>query len=361
MTRAHERKDEVGPALTARQEEVLRAVVTAYVGEAAPVGSRMISHVLPSRLSPASIRNTLAELDALGLLEQPHPSAGRIPSEAGLRLFIDELLGRAPLSDYDRRTIDFGVEGADPHTLGRVVSQMLSERTRLLGFVWTPPMDRVVLQHMSLVRVTGDRVLAVLVSTAGAAYRRVIQDGAGLDDRTLERISEMLRERVRGRTLAEVRDLLRQEARGQRQRADRLLAMALELGSRALSADEAEREAGDDLVIATRLALLDQPEFRDPRRIRELFEAIETKERLLEVLDEMLSDPGVHVTLGGEAGDPALQPFALVAARYGEGGSAAASAGAGAVGVIGPSRMDYGRVITLVDYIAQSLTEKLGA
>ena len=138
-----------------------------------------------------------------------------------------------------------------------------------------------------------------------------------------------------------------------------LLCLAVELGSRALSADETDREAGDDLVIATRLALLDQPEFRDPRRIRELFEAIETKERLLEVLDEMLADPGVHVTLGGEVDDPVLQPFALVAARYGDSGSS--DAPAGAVGVIGPSRMDYGRVMTLVDYIAHSLTEKLGA
>jgi heat-inducible transcriptional repressor len=338
---------------------VLRAVVTAYVGEAAPVGSKMLSHVLPTRLSSASIRNTLAELDALGLVEQPHTSAGRVPSEAGLRLFIDQLLGRPPLSDYDRRTIDFGVEGADPHTVGRIVSQMLSERTRLLGFVLTPPMDRVVLQHMSLVRLSSDRVLAVLVSSTGAAYQRVVQDGAGLDDRTLERISAILRERVRGRTLPEVRDLLHREAQSQRLRADQLLGLAVELGSRALSADEADREAGDDLVIATRLALLDQPEFRDPRRIRELFEAIETKERLLEVLDEMLADPGVHVTLGGEVDDPVLQPFALVAARYG--GSGSSEAPAGAVGVIGPSRMDYGRVMTLVDYIAHSLTEKLGA
>ena len=132
----------------------------------------------------------------------------------------------------------------------------------------------------------------------------------------------------------------------------------MDLGSKALSADEGEREAGDDLVIATRLALLEQPEFRDPRRIRELFEAIETKERLLEVLDQMLSDPGVHVTLGGEVDDPALHPFALVAARY---GAAPADAATGAVGVIGPSRMDYGRVMTLVDYMAHSLTEKLGA
>lgn len=344
--------------LTDRQKTVLRALVTAYVGEAAPVGSQTLSHVLPTRLSSASIRSTLGELADLGLVEQPHTSAGRVPSEAGLRRFIDELLGRPRLSDYDRRTIDFGVDEADPHRVGHVVSQLLSEQTRLLGFVWTPPVDRVVLQHVSLVRLAHDRILAVLVSTTGAAYRRVVDDPAGLDDRTLERISAILRQRVRGRTLPEVRDALAREAGSQRRQADRLARLAIELGSKALSADEAEREAGDDLVIATRLALLDQPEFRDPRRIRELFEAIETKERLLEVLDQMLADPGVHVTLGGEVDDPALHPFALVAARY---GAQASEAPGGAVGVIGPSRMDYGRVMTLVDYFANSLTEKLGA
>lgn len=353
-------KAQAAPELSERQESVLRALVTAYVGEAAPVGSQRISHVLTTRLSSASIRNTLAELSALGLVEQPHTSAGRVPTEAGLRLFIDQLLGRPPLSDYDRRLIDFGFEGADPDPtrLGRVVSQLLSQQTQLLGFVLTPALSRVVLQHVTLVRVASDRILAVLVSKSGTAYQRVVEDRRHLDDATLEQISAILRERVRGLTLPEVRDRLARDARSQRRRADALQALALELGSRALSADEAEREAGDDLVIATRLALLDQPEFRDPRRIRELFEAIETKERLLEVLDQMLEGPGVHVTLGGEIADPALHPFALVAASYGPAGSAE---GGGAVGVIGPSRMDYGRVMTLVDYMAHSLTEKLGA
>jgi heat-inducible transcriptional repressor len=254
VTRVDDGKGEVHPALTeqphaasaltSRQEEVLRAVVTAYVGEAAPVGSKTLSLVLPGRLSSASIRNTLAELTDLGLVEQPHTSAGRVPSEAGLRVFIDQLLGLQPLSEYDRRSIDFGVEEADPHTVSRVVSQMLSEHTRLLGFVLTPPMNRVVLQHMSLVRLSTDRVLAVLVSTTGAAYQRVVQGGQGLDDRTLEHISAILREHVRGRTLPEVRDRLQREARSQQLRADQLMALAVELGSRALSADEVDREAG---------------------------------------------------------------------------------------------------------------------
>jgi heat-inducible transcriptional repressor len=339
-------------ALSSRQEAVLRAVATSYLGDAGPVGSATISHVLPTRLSSASIRTTLAELAELGLVEQPHTSAGRVPSEAGLRLFIDRLLGQQPISDYDRRAIDFGVEAVDVDSVGRVVSRLLSEQTRLLGFVLTPPMHQAVLQQVSLVRVSSDRILAVLLSTTGAAYRRVLRDDGSLDDRQLERVSALLGERVRGRKLPEIRQALAEEALRQRRQADQLLARALELGFEALSTDEVE--SGDDLVIATWLSLLDQPEFRDPGRIRELIEAIETKERLLDVLDQMLSDSGVHVALGGEVDEPALHRCALVAARFG------GDAPVGAVGVIGPSRMDYGRVMTLVEYLAHSLTDKLG-
>jgi len=346
MTREPERAGE----LTLRQEEVLRAVVASYVADATPVGSAAVSHVLTQRLSSASIRTTLAELGELGLLEQPHTSAGRIPTQSGLRVFIDRLLPEPRLSEFDRRAIDFEVEGAGPGSLARIASRLLSERTHLLGFAVAPRVQRLILQHVSLVRLGGERILAVLVSTTGAAHQRVIEDPAGLDQRQLDQVAALLNQRVVGRTLPEVRATLEREARDQRRQADRLLAIALVLGSRALSADESE---GDDLVIATRLALLDQPEFQDPERLRELFEAVETKERLLEVIDRMLEERGVHVALGGEVDEPALYRCALVAAPYG------GDAPIGAIGVIGPSRMDYARVMALVDYFSKALTDKL--
>lgn len=329
---------------------MLRAVVASYVSDATPVGSAAVARVLPTRLSSASIRTTLAELAELGLVEQPHTSAGRVPTESGLRLFIDRLLPAPRVSEFDRRTIDFEVEGARPGSVARVASQLLSERTHLLGFVVAPRVQRLILQHVSLVRIGGDRILAVLVSTTGASHQRVIRDRAGLDQRQLDQVASLLNERVVGRTLPEVRASLLREAQSQRRQADRLLSAALDLGSRALSVDEQE---GDDLVIATRLALLDQPEFQDPERLRELFEAVETKERLLEVIERMLEDHGVHVALGGEVDEPALYRCALVAAPYG------GAAAIGAIGVIGPSRMDYGRVMALVDYFSKALTDKL--
>jgi heat-inducible transcriptional repressor len=331
-------------------------VVSAYVGEAAPVGSVTLSHLLPTRLSSASIRSTLAELTELGFLDKPHTSAGRVPTEKGFRLFIDQLLAPQGLAEYDRRTIDFQVDEADPGSVYHTAAQLLSEQTRLLGFVVAPPIAEAVLRHVSLVRLTADRILAVLVADGGTTYRRVIEDRSALDQRELDRIAALLNERVVGRTLPEVRSALLREARRLRRKAGALLVKALELGSRALSADDAGSGAGD-LVIATRLALLEQPEFRDPERIRDLYEAIETKERLLDVLERVLEGRGVCVALGGEVEDPALRRCALVACHYG----GTEDRPMGVLGVIGPSRMDYARVISLVDYFSRAVTEKLNA
>ena len=341
------------PDLSERQRAVLRAVVTAYVGEAAPIGSATISHLLAQRLSAASIRTTLAELSELGLVHQPHTSAGRVPTDEGLRAFIDALPRSGAVSEYDRRTIDFAVASTEPASVAEVASELLSKQTRLLGFAIAPRFDRVKLRHIALVRLGGRRILAVLVTENGTAHRRVVEHDALLTQAELDRLASLLGERVDGRTLLEVRELFAAEAQRELRQADRMLRLAFELGARAVAVDE---PTDGDLVIATRLALLDQPEFRDPERVRELFTALETRERLIEQLDRLLArSHGVRVALGGEVDEPSLHRCALVAARYGEDGAA------GALGVIGPARMDYGRVISLVDYCSRVVTEKLHA
>lgn len=341
-----------GPALSERQATVLRAVVASYVGEAAPVGSKTISHLLPVALSSASIRNTLAELTDLGLVEKPHASSGRVPTETGLRCFVHELMPTGDLTPAQRRELAYQVEDADGDTVVALASGLLSRHTRQLGFVVAPRLDALVLCHVSVVRLTSERLLVVLVTETGAAHRRVVEDGYGLCRTDLERISALLNERVAGRTLAEVRELLVSEARALRREASELLVRALEVGTRALQAGPGQA----DLVIETRLAVLDQPEFSDPQRLRDLFEAIETKERLLDVLDDVLAGDGVSVAIGEELDDPALSQCALVATHYGRGSG---SGPLGVLGVIGPSRMDFGRVIPLVGYLSELVTGKL--
>jgi heat-inducible transcriptional repressor len=339
------------PILTARQADVLRAVVDGYVAEATPVGCETIVALLPVHLSPASVRNTLAELSRLGLVDKPHPSAGRVPTQLGFRVYVDQLLAPSPLCAAERRDLAGSVREAPADAIARVASRLLSERTRQLGFVEPPRLDRIVLRHVSFVRVSTERVLVVLISSQGTAFQRLIEEPGRGGQAELDRMAASLNERLGGRTLREVRNLLVGEAAALRSQADWLLERALRTGS------AVESIAGEvELVIATRLALLDQPEFHDPDRIRELFEAVETQERLVRVLERVIESGRVQVTFGGEMDEPALRECALVAAPYGREGRPL-----GALGVIGPHRMDYAHVIPLVDYLSRLLTGRLDA
>jgi heat-inducible transcriptional repressor len=331
------------PLLTSRQEQVLSALVGAYVGEAAPVASETVAALLPVRLSPASVRNTLGELHMLGLIEKPHRSAGRVPTEQGLRAFVSGLPERE-LAPYVKRELE-GHLSRDG--MIEAASRLLTEYTRQLGFVLPPRVDDVVLRNVSFVRVSSDRVLAVLVAEGGRVFRRTLDEPGRADQAELDRLATALRERVIGRTLRAVRDQLLAEAHALRSQADRLLERVL----RAVP----DGEGGDevDLVIGTHFALLAQPEFRDPERIRGLLLALEEKERLVDVVSRMLEEGGPRVAFGRDLGDdPALAHLAVVAAPYRR-----ARGAFGSVGVIGPSRMDYARVIPLVRYVSLLLSE----
>lgn len=336
--------------LSERQAAVLRAVVHAYVGHASPVPSGMLARLLPEALSSASVRNTLAELAELGFVVKPHASGGRMPTERGFRLYVDELRGPQVLGKHELRRLAGQLEQRDLDAVVRAASFQLSDLTGQLGFVVVRRLERAPLRHVSLVRLARDRVLVVLVTGDGKTMQRVVHDPAPTSQPELERMAALLNERLVGSTLGEVRVLLATEAKELRSRADVVLGRAVALALSALPA-ELDDETGD-LVIATRLALLDQPEFRDPERLRELYRAVEDRERLIQMLDHMLTPNGVSVRLGAEVSEPALRHCAVVAASWGDGG---------VLGVIGPSRMDYGRVIPLVDTLSHLMTEKLNA
>jgi heat-inducible transcriptional repressor len=357
------RNDEIGrgsapeqPRLSDRQRTVLRALVAAYVATAAPVGSATISNLLSVRLSSASVRNTLAELSALGLIHKPHASAGRVPSDEGIRLFIDQLLDLGDLGDYQRRSLERSFDDVGVEDAMRLASKVLSDETRQLGFVMIPRLQRLVLRHVSFVRLSSERILTLLVDSNGQAHQRVVESplpaGESCQQADLDRMAAALNERVAGRTLPEVRDALRHEVRSLRNRASRLIERALLLGLRAAEA-AIESSTDGDLVIATRLALLDQPEFTDPERVRELFTALEAGERLVDLVGELLEGERLAVALGDELDFEGLSGCALVAAPYGN--------SLGALGVIGPTRMDYGRVIPLVAYCSRLVTDKLNS
>lgn len=338
--------------LSDRERTVLRALVAAHIAEAAPVGSAMLSHLLPVPLSSASIRSTVAELRERGLVEQPHKSAGSVPTTRAIEVFIAHLMDEPELAEYERRSLRDCFDGLDGSGAVHRVSTLLSERACQLGFVVAPTLRSIRLQHMSFVRVASDRVLVVLVACSGRVHRRTVDHPGSDDQRELDRIAATLNERVTGHTLAEVLLLLRGELAQLRDRANDLLARALALGLQALDVADS---GGPDLLLGTRLALLGQPEFNDLERVRELFAAIETSACLVDLVDRLVDAEGVHVALGDALELAELHRFALVAAPYGRRGESPQ----GVLGVIGPCRMDYRRVIPLVDYCSTIVSDKL--
>ncbi len=364
--------------LSERQAMVLRALVAAYIGQAGPVASTALSQLMPTALSPASVRNTLAELHAAGLIDKAHASAGRVPTALGMRVFVDQLLELGHLGPHHQRILDRELDGVKAAETPRQASQLLSEHTRQLGFVVAPRVERLRLRTLHLVPVAEGRVLAVLIAQNGGVVERLIEDVAPISARELERVRDHLAERVEGRSLVGLRKLLESERERLCGEADQILHAAWALGLRACEVEGGPVDG--DLVIATRLALLDQPEFSDPGRIRGLFAALETNQRLLDLLHRIASADigakgiGLSMSLGAELGEPSLRDCALIVVPYGTtktglpraatpaDGEISGGAGQeplGVLGVIGPQRMDYGRVIPLVHYCSELVTRKL--
>jgi len=333
---------------------VLRTVVGAFVGEAGPIGSPTLAKLLPEPLSSASIRSTLAELTRQGLVRKPHPSAGSVPTDRGLRVFVDRLLDPQKLAEVERREIAGGFELPVGDGLMHEASRALSEHTHQLGFVLPPRLGRIVLRHLSLVRLTTDRVLVVLITRSGVAHRRVIRDDGWGDQVELERAATLLNERIVGHSLTEMRALFVEEAQRTRQRA----AAAADAAERAvrIGAQALDIDGEHDLVVATRLALLDPGHAADPELIRELLEAVETQDRLVGLLDQVLDSDGVRVSFGFESDTTGLERCAIVTAPYGD-----PSAPLGLLGVLGPNHMNYGRVIPLVEFLSRMVSERLAA
>ncbi len=345
----HTRAPGPAPVLSDRQGRVMSAVVSSYVGEAAPVASDTISALLPLSLSSASVRTTLGELSELALVAKPHRSSGRVPTLDGFRVFVQQLLEPRAIGPFEERALadELASPGADG--FGRSVSRLLSERTRGLGFVLAPRLERAVLHHVSFVRLSTERILCVLVGRDGTAYQRIFEEVGRADQARLDALASRLNERLAGRTLPDLRRRLVAEADDLRSEAERLLARAMDSGG-PVGGSEEEPE----LLVATWLALLEQPEFHDVDRVRALHAALEENERMVDVIDRFLAEDGVTVLFGDDVGEPALAGCAIVVAPFGD------EDRRGFLGVIGPSRLDYPRVVPVVGCVSRLASDWVG-
>jgi heat-inducible transcriptional repressor len=337
-----------------RAREIFRAIVSTHLSTGEPVGSRTLSGLSREHLSPATIRNVMADLEEMGFLEQPHTSAGRVPTERGYRLYVDSMLQAPPLSHGDERAIREGLFGTDdlPALLERA-SLLLSRLSRHLAIVVAPSLSQVVLRHVEFVVLDGKRVLAIFVSHTGALQSRVLQTEGDLGQEDLTRMGNFLSSVLSGRTLPAIRNELLRLMREEKAQYDRLLQRALELGARTFE-DGPSTPAG--VYVEGAANLLAQAGAQDLDGMRSLFRAFEDKHHIVALLNQCLEGEGVRVLIGSESGAPELRGMSLVAAQYGSDRSPR-----GALGVVGPLRMEYGRAITLVDCIARAFTDVLGS
>ncbi|MGD2131446.1 MAG: heat-inducible transcriptional repressor HrcA [Maricaulaceae bacterium] len=334
--------------LDRRSREIFREVVESYLTTGEPVGSRTISQREGVTLSPASIRNTMADLTAHGLLAAPHASAGRIPTHAGLRLFVDGLLEIGDVSGEERAAIEASVSGkaeSVEDVLERA-SDALSGLAGAAGLVLAPRRDAT-LRHIEFVALGPGEALAVLVFADGTVENRLIKVPEGVTPASLIEAGNFLSARLKGRTLAEARAVIADELEAARYQIDEAAAHLIEGGFAEWGGGAADRRA---LIVRGRANLLENVEAAgDLERIRSLFDDLERKNDLIALLDEARASAAVKIFIGAENPLFSLSGSSVVAAPYKD----RAQNIVGAVGVIGPTRLNYARVIPLVDYTAR--------
>lgn len=343
-------------ALNERSREIFRQIVESYLATGEPVGSRNLSRILPITLSPASVRNVMSDLEQLGLIFAPHTSAGRLPTEVGLRFFVDALMQVGDLSEQDRRSIEAQVAGTGSGKSIEAVlteaSQMLSGLTRSAGVVLTAK-HNVRLKHIEFVRLEPERALAVLVAEDGQVENRVLNVTPGLPTSSLVEAGNFLNARLRGKTIAELRtEIEKAVAEGQAE-LDALTQKVIATGLASWSGGD-----GDDrqLIVRGHAHLLeDLHALEDLERVRSLFDALETKRGVIDLLGRAERAEGVRIFIGSENKLFSLSGSSTIAAPYRD------STGriVGVIGVIGPTRLNYARVIPMVDYTARVVSRLL--
>lgn len=333
---------------------LLRTLIECYIREGEPVGSRTLSRESGLTLSAATIRNVMADLEEHGFVSSPHTSAGRIPTDKGYRLFVNTMLryqppGMAEIAELRRKLQS---RAGDPKALVTAASQLVSGLTHLAGVVTVPRETHASLSQIEFVGLSGNRVLAILVVNGREVQNRVLQLDRHFSADELRRAAAYLNDQFRGQELAGVRSQLVTQLQETREQMNRLMMDAITLAQRAFAINPGEGEA--DMVIAGETNLMGLAELSNVDRLRRLFEAFNEKRDILHLLDQSLHGEGVQIFIGHESGYTILDDCSVVAAPYSQDDRVV-----GVLGVIGPTRMAYERVIPLVDIAARMLSSAL--
>jgi heat-inducible transcriptional repressor len=341
------------PELTDRERRVLEAVIQAYVETAQPAGSNAIARKFGLGVSPATIRNTMSDLEEKGLLYHPHTSSGRVPTDVAYRIYVDSLLPlpRKPLPEIDQLSTRITTGGSAVEGILRRAAQSLGVITQELGVALGPRLDNSVLERLDLVRLSSERLLVALTLTGGAVRTIFVEARGEIADSAIVEVTRVLNERIAGLTLREIRATLGARLRdtGPTRGASELLNVFIEEGEHLFES----AIQGDDVMLGQASLLAEQPEFSTVGNMRKLVALTETREHLADLLRERSDTPGITITIGNEHKDPKLESFTIVTAQYHSGRVA------GVIGVIGPTRMPYDKVISLVTHTSRLLTDLL--
>jgi heat-inducible transcriptional repressor len=337
------------PTLSERAQLLLKTLVERYITEGQPVGSRALSKYSGLDLSPASIRNVMADLEEMGFIASPHTSAGRVPTARGYRFFVDTLLTIKPLDTMEINQLAGQLHAENTQRLVTSASHILSDLTRFAGVVVTPRRSSG-FRHIEFIKLSEKRVLLILVTPESDVQNRVIQTERSYSPSELVEAGNLLNQNYAGLTFEEIKKRIHEELKQLREDMTELMAAALEAGSQAIS------ESADEVVISGESNLLDVHDLSSNMvSLRRLFDLFERKTGLLQLLDISSRAQGVQIFIGGESGLVPLDECSIVTAPYEIDGQIV-----GTVGVIGPTRMAYERVIPIVDITAKLLSSVLG-
>jgi heat-inducible transcriptional repressor len=344
------------PQLSERSREIFRQIVESYLATGEPVGSRNLSRILPMTLSPASVRNVMSDLEQLGLVYAPHTSAGRLPTEIGLRFFVDALMQIGELTEDERKAIEAQVAGQSK-SLEEVLTEasgLLSGLSRAAGVVLTAKLNPR-LKHIEFVRLERERALVVLVGEDGQIENRVLRIPIGMPTSALIEAANFLNSRIRGRTLAELKAEIEHRLREGQEELDELTQKIVAAGLASWSGGERDERK---LIVRGQAHLLeDLKAVADLERVRLLFDDLETRREVIDLLGRAEQAEGVRIFIGSENKLFSLSGSSTIVAPYRD----ASGQIVGVLGVIGPTRLNYARIIPMVDYTAKIVGKLLGA
>jgi heat-inducible transcriptional repressor len=339
------------PALDDRRKDVLRSLIDLHIETGEPVGSESLARALHRTVSPATIRSIMADLEALGYLNHPHTSAGRLPTDDGYRLYVDSLMGGPrPLAPGAAASIASELRDVSPQQVLENASHLLSRLSGNVGLVLAPDFGKATFRHLDLVRLSPPRILVVMVSQTGIVTNKVIEVEELLTQDALQACANYLNTHFAGLSLTAIRGRLLEIMGQQRALYDSLLQSVIALGERAFAASPEQK----DVYLDGTANILDSAVFEDLDRMKALFQTFEEKSRLVRILNACIAGDGIRIVIGRENPDPGLRDTALVTASYpleGESGWG--------LGVLGSTRMEYATVVSLVDHVARAVSKAL--